>query len=184
MIAQPTLQSSHLTIHSLALALATRTTMWSRRALAPSTTALLRSRTPSAALSGAAPQRIAYARFSTAATTGSSSTSAAAATTTTTADPLDHSSNYQLVIVGTGWAGYQMFSNCKKYRADIELAVGRPVDIVVVSKRNVRLFLLAYDRSTSADALLLFASCALLALSVHAAAREHDGRDARVPVDH
>lgn len=50
----------------------------------------------------------------------------------------DHSSNYQLVIVGTGWAGYQMFTNCKKHRVDIELTVGRPVDIVVVSKRNVR----------------------------------------------
>ncbi|GLE07638.1 hypothetical protein PINS_up018241 [Pythium insidiosum] len=56
-----------------------------------------------------------------------------------TADPLeDHSSNYQLVIVGTGWAGYQMFTQCKKHRRDIELAVGKPVDIVVVSKRNVR----------------------------------------------
>ncbi|KAJ0399365.1 hypothetical protein ATCC90586_006820 [Pythium insidiosum] len=53
------------------------------------------------------------------------------------ADPLeDHSSNYQLVIVGTGWAGYQMFTQCKKHRRDIELAVGKPVDIVVVSKRN------------------------------------------------
>ncbi|DBA01620.1 TPA: hypothetical protein N0F65_011376 [Lagenidium giganteum] len=48
----------------------------------------------------------------------------------------DHSSNYQLVIVGTGWAGYKMFMQCKKHRQDIEQAVGKAVDIVVVSKRN------------------------------------------------
>jgi len=48
------------------------------------------------------------------------------------------SDNYQLVIVGTGWAGYQMFTQCNKHLVDIEETVGRPVDIVVVSKRNVR----------------------------------------------
>ncbi|KAF1336683.1 Nadh-ubiquinone oxidoreductase, partial [Globisporangium splendens] len=54
-----------------------------------------------------------------------------------TRGPTDHSTrNYQLVIVGTGWAGYQMLTNCKKHRTDIEVTVGRPVDIVVVSKRN------------------------------------------------
>jgi hypothetical protein len=51
----------------------------------------------------------------------------------------DHvSRNHQLVIVGTGWAGYQMFTQCNKHLVDIEETVGRPVDIVVVSKRNVR----------------------------------------------
>lgn len=73
----------------------------------------------------------------------SASTTAATAAAATSSplsdnDPSDHSTNYQLVIVGTGWAGYQMYTNCKKHRADIELTVGRPVDIVVVSKRNVR----------------------------------------------
>ncbi|GMF46276.1 unnamed protein product [Phytophthora fragariaefolia] len=49
------------------------------------------------------------------------------------------SDNYQLVIVGTGWAGYQMFTECTKYLSDIEKNVGgRDVDIVVVSMRNVR----------------------------------------------
>lgn len=49
------------------------------------------------------------------------------------------SDNYQLVIVGTGWAGYQMFTECSKYLADIKKNVGgRDVDIVVVSMRNVR----------------------------------------------
>ncbi|GMF21999.1 unnamed protein product [Phytophthora lilii] len=48
------------------------------------------------------------------------------------------SDNYQLVIVGTGWAGYQMFTECSKHLADIEKNVGgRDVDIVVVSMRNV-----------------------------------------------
>ncbi|KAG6965421.1 hypothetical protein JG688_00007209 [Phytophthora aleatoria] len=47
------------------------------------------------------------------------------------------SDNYQLVIVGTGWAGYQMFTECSKHLADIEKSVGgRNVDIVVVSMRN------------------------------------------------
>ncbi|KAL4178374.1 hypothetical protein KRP22_003295 [Phytophthora ramorum] len=47
------------------------------------------------------------------------------------------SDNYQLVIVGTGWAGYEMFTECSKYLADIEKNVGgRDVDIVVVSMRN------------------------------------------------
>ncbi|KAG7385543.1 Internal alternative NAD(P)H-ubiquinone oxidoreductase A1, mitochondrial [Phytophthora pseudosyringae] len=47
------------------------------------------------------------------------------------------SDNYQLVIVGTGWAGYQMFTECSKHLADIEKNVGgRNVDIVVVSMRN------------------------------------------------
>lgn len=49
---------------------------------------------------------------------------------------VDHSSNYQLVVVGTGWAGYQMLTQCKKYRKEIELLVGKPVDVVVISKRN------------------------------------------------
>lgn len=48
------------------------------------------------------------------------------------------SDNYQLVIVGTGWAGYQMFTECSKHLSDIEKNVGgRDVDIVVVSMRNV-----------------------------------------------
>ncbi|KAF4046308.1 Pyridine nucleotide-disulfide oxidoreductase [Phytophthora infestans] len=47
------------------------------------------------------------------------------------------SDNYQLVIVGTGWAGYQMFTECSKHLADIEKNVGgKNVDIVVVSMRN------------------------------------------------
>ncbi|KAI9917770.1 hypothetical protein PsorP6_012408 [Peronosclerospora sorghi] len=46
------------------------------------------------------------------------------------------STNFQLVIVGTGWAGYKMFTQCSKHRMDIEENVGRPVDLVVVSKRN------------------------------------------------
>lgn len=46
--------------------------------------------------------------------------------------------NFQLVIVGTGWAGYQLFTQCRKHLVDIEENVGRPVDLVVVSKRNVR----------------------------------------------
>lgn len=44
--------------------------------------------------------------------------------------------NYRLVIVGTGWAGYQLFTQCRKHRVDIEETVGRPVDLIVVSKRN------------------------------------------------
>ena len=47
--------------------------------------------------------------------------------------------NFQLVIVGTGWAGYQMFTQCRKHLVDIEEKAGRPVDLIVVSKRNVRL---------------------------------------------
>ncbi|CAI5742201.1 unnamed protein product [Hyaloperonospora brassicae] len=44
--------------------------------------------------------------------------------------------NFQLVIIGTGWAGYQMFTQCRKHLVDIEENIGRPVDLVVVSKRN------------------------------------------------
>jgi hypothetical protein len=51
--------------------------------------------------------------------------------------PSDHASNYQLVIIGTGWAGYKMFTQCKKHRKDIEKIMDKPVDIVVISKRNV-----------------------------------------------
>ncbi|RLN74015.1 hypothetical protein BBJ28_00014964 [Nothophytophthora sp. Chile5] len=47
------------------------------------------------------------------------------------------SDNYQLVIVGTGWAGYEMYTECSKHLADIEANVGgQDVDIVVVSMRN------------------------------------------------
>lgn len=64
---------------------------------------------------------------------------AAAVTATSEEQRADHvSRNHQLVIVGTGWAGYQMFTQCNKHLVDIEETVGRPVDIVVVSKRNVR----------------------------------------------
>ena len=52
--------------------------------------------------------------------------------------------NFQLVIIGTGWAGYQMFTQCRKHLVDIEENIGRPVDLVVVSKRNVRLYVLAF----------------------------------------
>lgn len=64
------------------------------------------------------------------------STTAAGAVTSQL--PEHRLNNYQLVIVGTGWAGYQMFTQCTKHREDIEKVVGKPVDVVVVSKRNVR----------------------------------------------
>ncbi|KAF1773561.1 hypothetical protein JG687_00007229 [Phytophthora cactorum] len=51
-------------------------------------------------------------------------------------DEIKQPANFQLVIVGTGWAGYQMFTQCRKHLVDIEETVGRPVDLVVVSKRN------------------------------------------------
>ncbi|KAG6580241.1 NADH-ubiquinone oxidoreductase [Phytophthora cinnamomi] len=51
-------------------------------------------------------------------------------------DENKHPENFQLVIVGTGWAGYQMFTQCRKHLVDIEQTVGRRVDLVVVSKRN------------------------------------------------
>ncbi|EEY62419.1 NADH-ubiquinone oxidoreductase, putative [Phytophthora infestans T30-4] len=51
-------------------------------------------------------------------------------------DETQQPTNFQLVIVGTGWAGYQMFTQCRKHLVDIEETVGRPVDLVVVSKRN------------------------------------------------
>ena len=54
-------------------------------------------------------------------------------------DKIKKPENFQLVIVGTGWAGYQMFTQCRKHLVDIEESIGRPVDLVVVSKRNVRL---------------------------------------------
>ncbi|TMW69579.1 hypothetical protein Poli38472_001735 [Pythium oligandrum] len=60
----------------------------------------------------------------------------AATTALDDSETRDHSSNYQLVILGTGWAGYKMFTQCKKHRSEIEKTVGKPVDIVVVSKRN------------------------------------------------
>jgi NADH:ubiquinone reductase (non-electrogenic) len=53
-------------------------------------------------------------------------------------DEVKKPENFQLVIVGTGWAGYQMFTQCRKHLVDIEENVGRPVDLVVISKRNVR----------------------------------------------
>lgn len=68
----------------------------------------------------------------------SSDAAMAAATAASEEERTDHvSRNHQLVIVGTGWAGYQMFTQCNKHLVDIEETVGRPVDIVVVSKRNV-----------------------------------------------
>lgn len=48
--------------------------------------------------------------------------------------PNDH---YKLLIIGAGWAGYQMLTQCNKHIADIEAHVGRPVDIEVISRRNV-----------------------------------------------
>ncbi|KAK1929149.1 putative NADH dehydrogenase [Phytophthora citrophthora] len=51
-------------------------------------------------------------------------------------DEIKKPENFQLVIVGTGWAGYQMFTQCRKHLTDIEENIGRPVDLVVVSKRN------------------------------------------------
>jgi len=48
--------------------------------------------------------------------------------------PSDH---YKLLIIGTGWAGYQLLTQCNKHIADIEAHVGRPVDIEVISRRNV-----------------------------------------------
>lgn len=61
-----------------------------------------------------------------------------AVTTTVERQQAVQSDNYQLVIVGTGWAGYQMFTECSKYLSDIEKNLGgRDVDIVVVSMRNV-----------------------------------------------
>ncbi|RLN94745.1 hypothetical protein BBJ28_00026424, partial [Nothophytophthora sp. Chile5] len=59
-------------------------------------------------------------------------------------DEVKKPENYQLVIVGTGWAGYQMFTQCRKHLVDIEENVGRAVDLVVVSKRNVRPLLLHF----------------------------------------
>ncbi|CAI5706616.1 unnamed protein product [Peronospora effusa] len=44
--------------------------------------------------------------------------------------------NFQLVIVGTGWAGDKMFMQCRKHLVDIEENIGRSVDLVIVSKRN------------------------------------------------
>ncbi|TDH70165.1 hypothetical protein CCR75_003985 [Bremia lactucae] len=52
-------------------------------------------------------------------------------------DESKQTENFQLVIVGTGWAGYQLFTQCRKHLVDIEESVGRRVDLVVVSKRNV-----------------------------------------------
>lgn len=49
----------------------------------------------------------------------------------------NNADHYKLVIIGTGWAGYQMFTQCNKHIADIEATVGRPVDIEVISRRNV-----------------------------------------------
>ncbi|RMX65042.1 hypothetical protein DD238_003271 [Peronospora effusa] len=51
-------------------------------------------------------------------------------------DTIENPENFQLVIVGTGWAGYQMFTQCRKHLVDIEENIGRPVDLVIVSKRN------------------------------------------------
>nr|CCA26778.1 NADHubiquinone oxidoreductase putative [Albugo laibachii Nc14] len=48
----------------------------------------------------------------------------------------DHSSNYKLVIIGSGWAGYKFFHECRKYRGEIEKSVNNAVDVVVISKRN------------------------------------------------
>lgn len=74
------------------------------------------------------------------------------------------SDNYQLVIVGTGWAGYEMFTECSKHLADIEKNVGgRDVDIVVVSMRNVRTersFPLAFSK-TNLICCLCSTSCTL-----------------------
>ncbi|CAH0478140.1 unnamed protein product [Peronospora belbahrii] len=51
-------------------------------------------------------------------------------------DKVKRPQNFQLVIVGTGWAGYKMFTQCRKHLVEIEENIGRPVDLVVVSKRN------------------------------------------------
>lgn len=51
--------------------------------------------------------------------------------------PLSANDHYKLLIIGAGWAGYQLLTQCNKYIADIEATVGRPVDIEVISRRNV-----------------------------------------------
>lgn len=50
----------------------------------------------------------------------------------------NHSSNYKLVIIGSGWAGYKFFHECRKHRREIEKSVKNAVDVVIISKRNVR----------------------------------------------
>ncbi|CCI41563.1 unnamed protein product [Albugo candida] len=48
----------------------------------------------------------------------------------------NYSSNYKLVIIGSGWAGYKFFHECRKHRREIEKSVKNAVDVVIISKRN------------------------------------------------
>ncbi|CAK4111107.1 unnamed protein product [Aphanomyces euteiches] len=48
----------------------------------------------------------------------------------------DAGDRFRVVIVGTGWAGYKLLIKGKDYRQEIEQAMGKPVDFVVVSERN------------------------------------------------
>lgn len=104
---------------------------------------MLAHRLQTRALRCATSDRRAFSLLSAARAARSEATAAAA----TAEDEGEHhaSRNHQLVIVGTGWAGYQMFSQCNKHLADIEETVGRSVDIVVVSKRNVRSVMMLAD---------------------------------------
>lgn len=89
--------------------------------------------TPALLVSGQ-PQGRAFSLLS---TLRAAASSGGAGAVSSSGQETDAPANYQLVIVGTGWAGYQMFTQCNKHLVDIEATVGRPVDIVVVSKRNV-----------------------------------------------
>ncbi|RHY08861.1 hypothetical protein DYB25_011106, partial [Aphanomyces astaci] len=53
-----------------------------------------------------------------------------------TATAVEASDRFRVVIVGTGWAGYKLLINGKERRDDIERALGKPVDFVVISERN------------------------------------------------
>ncbi|KAF0692612.1 Aste57867_16315 [Aphanomyces stellatus] len=59
-----------------------------------------------------------------------------ASTTTTAAIAATSDDRFRVVIVGTGWAGYKLLTKGKQHRQEIEAAMGKPVDFVVISERN------------------------------------------------